>query len=292
LELDKLSLNMSELGSAVATVHFNAGSDKQAKKLFLKSLVNPNENAVAQAEWAARRLGIAIPELALSVPFSFEANSAHSYRELDVDKSIEQAIFWKDDEPFASRPVGWLAHLHAINDDFEQAAEYHQLVLDLESEHRTGDLLNQNFSRIETGALRQASAQLVQLSRAKDADKHRPQVLANAGALAYASGEFELGRDWYLKAAAAAKSAGEFRTEALVQAFFARAATKYGDPHAQKVIDDVSKLPGISGNPSAAHVVRRLVSDQIRKALEASVEREMPKQKLTWDSLSNILTIR
>lgn len=287
-----LPASVSELSSAVATVHLNAGSDKKAKRLFSRSLIRPNDNVVAQAEWASRKLGLVVPEAALNVRLSFEANSAHSYRNLDIDNAIEQAKFWKEDEPFASRPVGWLGHLFAINDDFERASEYYQAVLDLEKDHDTGDLLNQNFSRIETGALEQAAQQLMRLSRADDASYHRPQILANAGALAYASGEISSGRELYERAAMAARYAGETRTEAVVRSFFARAAVKYGDPQSAHIVAEVSSLPIISLSPSATHVARRLVDDQTRKTLEASAAKKVARQQLHWDPVTNVLTLK
>ena len=87
-------------------IYRNYRSDKKAKKLFAKSLINPNDNTVAQAEWAARRLGLVVTEQALKVPLSFEANSTHSYRSLEIENSIQQAMQWLDDEPFSSRPIG------------------------------------------------------------------------------------------------------------------------------------------------------------------------------------------
>lgn len=287
-----LPTDQTELSSAVATVHLNAGSDKKAKKLFVKSLGLPNDNVVAQAEWAARKLGLVVPEVALQVKYSFEANSAHSYRVLDMDSAIEHANYWRADEPFASRPLGWLAHLHAINDDFIRAAEFHQLLIASEPEHDTTDLLNQNFSRIETGAVDEAWIQLQSILRQSPAAAHWPQILANAGALAYATGEVEQGRELYERAAQAARSSRDPRAEALVRAFFARAAVKYGDPQAVEIVRETSTLQILSLNPSATFVVKRLVDEETRKKLATSAQKRVPKEKLTWDSVKNILTIR
>ncbi len=286
-----LAINHSELGSAIATVHMNSGSDKRAKKLFAKSLINPNENTVAQAEWAARRLGLVVSEKALQVPLSFEANSTHSYRSLEIEHSIEQAMYWMDDEPFASRPIGWLGYLHSINDDFEKAAEYHQRVIQLESAPSTVDLLNLNFSRIECGAFEDATAQLVELSRASDVGKHSAHLFANAGALSYATGDIEGGRELYQRAIDAAKSRSETNTEALVRAFSARAAVKYGDLQRDEIVQKVMEYSSLHSNPGATHVLRRLVDKVSRDKLEATAKKKVAKQKLSWDSVTNTLTI-
>lgn len=288
---DTLAENQSELGSAVATVHLNDGNDKRAKKLFAKTLLNPNDNVVAQAEWVSRRLSLVVPETALKTKYSFEANSAHRYRSLDIGGAIEQADFWRADEPFASRPVAWLGHLHAINDDFHHASEFYQQAIELEDEPDIAGLLNQNFSRIETGALEIASHQLIQLSKDPEAPHHRAQILANAGALAYASGGHSVGRDLYERAAVAAKLNNDLRTEALVRAFAARAAIKYGDPQSTEVLAAASTFAHLSLSPSATHVARRLVDEETRRRLEASAEKRVARQQLQWDPVTNVLRL-
>lgn len=287
-----LPIALSELGSAVATVHLNAGSDKKAKRLFAKTLANPNDNVVAQAEWAARRLNLVVSEAALQVPFSYEANSSHSYRTLDIKKAIEQAIFWKDDEPFASRSVGWLAHLYAVDDDFENALKYHELALQLEDKPSLVASLNLNFSHIENERLEEASGELVALSGRSDANESLAQILANAGALCYARGEFEEGRKYYEQGAIAAKNRSDLATEALVRAFFARAAVKYGDPHAEAIVRASADFPHMNLSPGGTHVVRKLVSSSIRQKLERSSNSKVARSKLEWDPKTNILRLK
>lgn len=279
----------TELSSAVATVHFNDGSDKRAKRLFQKSLTNANDNSVAQAEWAARRLGLAVPEVALQVPLSFEANSAHSYRELDLETSIVQARQWSQDEPFSSRPLHWLGYLFAINEDFSQAAEFHQMVVSREKNPPINDLLNLNFSRIETGAIDQAALDLVELSRRDDAAEHVTQILANFGALSYATGDVETAREMYRRAANAARSRGDMSAEGLARAFFARAAVKYADDARDEIVQEATEFGGLSLSPGATYVVKRLVDKELREKLEQAAAKKVARQKLVWDPKTNTL---
>lgn len=290
-ELPELALNFSELGSAIATVHFNTGGDKKAKKLFAKSLINPNDNTVAQAEWAARRLGLVVTDKALKVPLSFEANSGHSYRTLEIDDAIAQGEKWLIDEPFASRPVGWLGYLHSLNDDFEKATKYHQKVVQIEADATTADWLNLNFSKIESGALEEASIELIKLSQSSDTAGNRAHLLANAGALSYATGDIDSGRQLYRRAIDIAKARSETSTEALVSAFFARAAVKYGDSKRDDIVAEVIKQSTLNVNPGATFVISKLVDKTSRQKLEASAMKKVAKQRLSWDSISNTLTI-
>jgi hypothetical protein len=66
--------HLSELASAIGTVHLKEGNRK-ARKLFKTSLVDPTGNSLAQAEWATPRLG------SLVHPRALEALLIHSRRE-------------------------------------------------------------------------------------------------------------------------------------------------------------------------------------------------------------------
>lgn len=285
------AIRHTELMSAVATVHLLNGNEKKAKRLFQKSLSAPNENSVAQAEWAARKIGIAIPEIALQTPFSFEANSAHRYRSLNIEGAIEAAERWKEDESFSSRPLHWLGYLYALNDDPERSSEYHQRVVMNQLEPSDTDLLNLNFSRIESGAIEVAAEELEKFCRSGRAKDHLPQILANVGALHYTIGDVDAGRQFYERSMAAARARGDARTESLSRAFFARAATKFLDPQRDRIVADATNFQGLASSPGAMYVVKRLVNDEVRKRLESSAQKKVLQQKLSWDPLKNVLSI-
>ena len=46
--------NISELASSLATLELKNGKIKNSKKLFINSLTSPNDNSLAQAEWASQ----------------------------------------------------------------------------------------------------------------------------------------------------------------------------------------------------------------------------------------------
>jgi len=77
------------LASAVATIELISGSNKSAKSLFNLSLQAPNDNSLAQIEWASSRLKLDINEQALKTPLSYEANAENSYKRLRIDESID-----------------------------------------------------------------------------------------------------------------------------------------------------------------------------------------------------------
>jgi tetratricopeptide (TPR) repeat protein len=97
--------DLSELASALGTLHMADGSHRLARKAFRQSLEAPTENAVAQAEWAHRR-DPAIPFDIdnLKVRNAFEAKAVKSQSLGRWDESLKAAQAWMDFEPFNPDP--------------------------------------------------------------------------------------------------------------------------------------------------------------------------------------------
>lgn len=96
----------AELASAIATLEMKAGSNRQARRLFEQALRDPNENAIAQASWAARRLhAFEVKPAYFGHRRSFEASAWKHFYDRDWDAALAQANEWQLDEPFASRPA-------------------------------------------------------------------------------------------------------------------------------------------------------------------------------------------
>lgn len=282
--------HLSELASAVATNEFLSGSTKTAKKLFQMALIHPNDNSLAQAEWAARKLNLVVDEVALRTPLSFEANSNNAYRRLLLPEAIDFARQWADDEPFASRPYDALCYFYCLEGSDDKAKVAAEKAFAANGGNSLPLQMNLLFVNIQSGSLDLAYTDLLKLSRHQDAKKHAPHLLANAGALAYAVGESVLAKDYYQRAIAAARRAGEPGTEALARAFFARAAAQYGDPSAQEIILESTAAAERMGHPGAIYVVRSLVNSERRKALELAAAKRVAKRRWEWDAATNTLS--
>ncbi len=98
---------LSELAGAVGTEEAGAGSLGQAKKAFRQSLIDPNDNAIAQAAWAARRYrtGTVDQTLIATKPRTFEAATWSAYFSGDFLKCYEEAERWMLDEPYSPNPA-------------------------------------------------------------------------------------------------------------------------------------------------------------------------------------------
>jgi len=278
----------TELASAIANVELLSGAEKRAKQLFQKALASPNDNSLAQAEWAAARLKLVVDDSALSTPFSFEANSNNAYRRLEIDDAIKHAKFWGEDEPFASRPFSALCYFYCLEGKYEDAHIAARTAATLDG-HSFGTELNLCFTRIQCGELEAAFEDIVRLGKNSEAKTYATHLLANWGALAYAAGEIDIGRQAYQQAIRSARARNLTSTEALARAYFARAATLAGDPEAPTIVSEaatgVQRLP----SPGAIYMMQSLASADERKRLEAAASARVATRKWEWDAARNTL---
>lgn len=280
----------SELASAVATVELLSGAEKSAKKLFQKALLQPNDNSLAQVEWAASRLKLIVDEAALRTPLSFEANSNNAYRRLQIEDAIGFTKRWRDDEPFSSRPLDGLCYLYCLEGRYQEARAAAEAAIKADGGQNLALHLNLLFTKIQSGDVDFALDELMRLASHPEASSYTAHMLANAGALAYASEEADLGREFYSRAINAARMRHEPHTEALARAFFARAAVLSADPSAENVVVEsataVEKLP----NPGAIYIMRTLVDEDRKLLLEKRASARVARRKWEWDAATNTLS--
>lgn len=284
-----VGVDLTELASAVATVELQNGANKKAKLLFQKTLVHPTDNSLAQAEWAATKLNLIVDDAALSTPLSFEANSQHAYRKLLLPRAIDAAKRWSADEPFASRPFDTLCYYLSLEGRYSEAQEAVQRAIRIDGGETFVLELNLLFTRIQMGELDRAYEDILRLATRLEAKQHAAHMYANAGALAYATGDFVLARSFYARAIHVARAKGAPSTEALAKAFFARAATLHGDPNAEVISQEsaasVVRLP----SPGAIYVMQSLVNAGKRKALGETAAARVATRRWEWDAATNTL---
>jgi tetratricopeptide (TPR) repeat protein len=289
--LDAIGVDRSELATALGTIEMLDGSDKKAKQLFQKALRSPTDNSLAQVEWAATRLNLVVDEAALQTPFSFEANSNNAYRKLMIPDAIEFAKEWSSDEPFASRPLVALTYYYSLEERFEDAVRAADTAIAADGGNDIVMRLNRLFAIIQQGELDGVQQELGRIAVHPQAREHATQVLANAGALAYAAEEIELGRSYYEKAIKSARAKGDAAEEALARANFARTAVRHRDPNAARIVQETSVAVKLLPSPGALHIVRKLVDQVERAKIEAAAAKRVAKRKLEWDATTNTLRL-
>ncbi|MDO8771031.1 MAG: hypothetical protein Q7K57_20445 [Burkholderiaceae bacterium] len=289
LDAKHIGPERAELASAVATMELKSGSNKNAKQLFNKALVSPNDNSLAQAEWAADRLKLVVDERALKTPLSFEANSNHAYRRMEMGEAISHAKNWALDEPFASRPLGSLNYFYSLEDDFVNALQSAEQAIRIEHGERLILQLNRLFAKIQLGQIDESYAELLRFSQHSDAKFHAVHLLADYGALAYATGDTLQGRLFYERSIELARRRHDSHSEGQAMAFYARAAVAHGDPQVTEILERASKQVKLLPSQGAIYVVSRLVDEERRKALIATAAARIQKREWSWDAASNTL---
>ena len=230
-------LHVSELASAIGTVHLRDGN-RRARKLFGKSLVNPTGNSLAQAEWANPHLGgdLVTTRQIDVVPDSGEARAFHAYWQGEFDKLIQICDQWRLEEPFASRPYAVGSSTAIIIGDFDLGLDLAQRGLALEPE----SLLFRNhlaYALIEKGEYPRATRILREALIKKQTDDVAAEYLAaTASMLAMRLGEIDDGIAGYRKVIAAFRRQGNKNLEASAASYLALEAARAGVPSTPELI--------------------------------------------------------
>ena len=104
--------NFTELASSIGTVELLNGSTKKSREYFNKSLISPNDNSLAQLEWASTKDSqLNFNPNNFSVDMNFEAMALDAYRNTEYDTALENAAKWFFDMPFSLRPILFASNL-------------------------------------------------------------------------------------------------------------------------------------------------------------------------------------
>lgn len=96
----------SELASSLATEELISGNRRKSRQLFNKSLIKPNDNSLAQIEWANSKDNL----LGIDVDYSqlnsyYEAKARDCYLQKQWEDVIDLTQKWFIDQPFSKTPI-------------------------------------------------------------------------------------------------------------------------------------------------------------------------------------------
>jgi tetratricopeptide (TPR) repeat protein len=219
-------LHVSELASAIGTVHLRDGNRK-ARKLFGKSLIDPTGNSLAQAEWANPRLGgeMVSTRQIDQVLDSGEARAFQAYWAGDFGQLRKVCELWMKEEPFSTEPFSTGSFASIINDETDNAIKLAREGLKLDPD----SLLLQNhlaYGLIAKGEFIEASQILRHAMFKKTEDQYMGYLLATAGMLMIRLGDLEPGIASYKSAISVFKRQGNRGSEASAAAFLALEVTR------------------------------------------------------------------
>jgi tetratricopeptide (TPR) repeat protein len=195
----------SELASALAGLEMFHGHDKKANKLFLTSLKEPTENAIAQYVWASRKngLGIINPEL-LKVHGASEARTFDANNNAQWPEVVKNAQEWSQSEWFSARPrmVASSVAVYFLNNP-ELADEFLNEGLRISPGH-PGLVNNLAFSLAWNNKTKEAENIIMTLNTDFITPTEAICLAATTGLIFFRSGNPKEGKIFYEKAIASA----------------------------------------------------------------------------------------
>ena len=196
--------NLSELASAVGTVELKNASVGKSKKMFEKSLIMPNDNSLAQAEWASQeeRNLISINLKQFKLTNSFEANAREHFNNSEWQNSINSSKDWFLDQPFSKMGIlfGNEVASRKLKDN-SQAAEIAKL--GLLSHPNDAHLLNNIIYALCLQDKTEEAEKYFNDIKKEDLQSANYTgicLTATRGLLAFRNGDIDLGRRYYNEA--------------------------------------------------------------------------------------------
>ena len=256
-------MDVTELAGALAIEELTKnGNTKSARRLFQRALLAPNDNVVAQAQWAARNLGF-VQTNVLSVDNRIlEVSEAACYQALshgDLRLAYQKALSWHVDEPFASRPMIAASYLASMLRDFRDAVMIAGAGLVIEPDN-VALLNNQAFSQLCLGNLEEALESLTAALRVGDIID--PHTVANLGLLAYLSLRPDVGFQAYTNATKAFEHSGKKSSAVMARVFHAFAAKNVNDPRAVRLLEEARVSVGKLLDPLVQHAARSILDSR------------------------------
>ncbi len=198
--------SFTELASSIGTVEILNGSNKKSRLFFQKALIAPNDNALAQIEWASKiddRLELNLDDF--QVKCNFEANALDNFNKNNLQEAQRDSFHWFLDMPFSKRPVLLGSHISGLLDDRETERDF--LKAGLLSHPNDPQLLNNLvYSLALENKIDEAMSLLNRLEKSSLSDTSTKICLtATRGLIFFRKGFPDLGRESYITAIQDAK---------------------------------------------------------------------------------------
>jgi len=206
----------SELAGSFATLLMEDGAAKQSRSLFRQSLLDPTENAVAQAQWVATNDShLIVPAEHFNDPKGYEARTLRDARAGRWDDALAGCWDWAEYEPTSSRPTIMGSFVAAVaHEDSDAILEFTERGLAAEPYNAT--LLNNKAVGLAlAGRVPEAAEVMRQVVIDQAPDFSQPALIATTGLLFFRSGDPTTGRALYEKAIGHSFARADQRSRAL-----------------------------------------------------------------------------
>lgn len=240
--------SLSELAASIATIELNSGAIKKSKQYFEQSILDPNDNALAQLEWAnSKALKFEVDLSQFDVAYNSEALALEAYQRSDWNKAIEYAESWFIDMPFAKRAAAFGNHVaNHFLEDHETAIKF--ALAGLIANPNDPLLINNiAYSYALIGQPLKAFEYLGKLNiQSIPEPQHRICLLATSGLAQYRSSNFESGQKTYFEAILQAREAKLEYYYWLAILNLCREECRIKSELGKKLLDTVKNIPETS----------------------------------------------
>ena len=241
--------SLTELQSSLATIELLNGSHKKSKDLFHKSIIKPNDNSLAQFEWATTKDDkIKLDKLPENIKLDFEAKAIDSFHSGRYNDSIKNAIKWFADMPFSKRPIMFGSNLSTI------ILKDHQLSIDflnkgLISHPNDPQIINNlAYSYSLNNEPQKALSLLDKVNHSEIDYTTEVCMTATRGLAHYKLGNIEEGRKLYLDAIQSTKDNNERELNWIAILNFAREELSVNPKEKENLSDVIDKIPDDTKN--------------------------------------------
>lgn len=252
------NFQLTELASELATLELSSGV-KRARRLFDKALLDPNDNSLAQAEWASHRAsGITVSSEQLAELPATEARSLHALHEGRWDEAWKNATNWQNDQFFSSKAAMVASYSAAVGlMMWQESFDAAKIGLRIHPED-AGLLNNAAYALVEMGQYDRAAKYLDLIAEPHATDNPPITSMATKGLLAFRTGDIELGRQRYATAIRLARRLSDAPTEAMANVMLAREEVRIGSDLWQGPLAEAARLAGTVKSPGTESWISRV----------------------------------
>lgn len=197
----------TELASSIGTLELVAGAKRKSNRLFRKSLIQPNDNSLAQVQWVNSFEPLSI-NTGIPVHNDFEVKTFDALMRGDYSSARHEAVNWICDMPFAHKPVNVGARICSLYlHDFALASAI--MDVGLRSDESNPSMLNNKAycaaRANQIDAAKKAIGKLTNSNLVNTSVELKACIRATEGLINYRSNNKEEGSRLYQEAIAIAK---------------------------------------------------------------------------------------
>ena len=234
----------SELAVSLGTMEIKSGSVRRAKKIIRQAMIDPTENALAQAEWAASTFKIEFDdmiELRSTVPASFEASAVHAYYGKAFADSLKACEKWGRFQFLSSRPIILSTFLSSciLNDDLG-AIDIYKNALPAQRESPLA-INNYAFALARIGRTEEAEKELKRVHINEASREDKLVITATIGLICFRNGYVEDGRNLYVNAVSGFELLKDFRSAAIATYYWAVEEKRIRAQTATSIVEEAKK---------------------------------------------------